>query len=141
MTKREKSVKKRIGLAVLVAGLLATAALGLRSLLYAEGWVGTIGTYRASSCDYSSGEGAWNCSGTFVSSDGRVDDPRAEVSLSGDAKGRSVRVNSSGDGDYQEIGGFAVAGAVSLILFGAGPLAVVAALELRKRHKSSKLPR
>ncbi|MFQ3555230.1 hypothetical protein QZN11_00235 [Streptomyces gramineus] len=139
-TKGRRSAKGRIATAVVIAGLLALSALGVRNLLYAAGWAGTSGTYRASSCEFSGSLSAWECSGTFVSDDGRIEDPRAEADLGSDGRGHSVRVQRTGTSGYQEVDGTATVEAVALILFGALPIVVTGVFELRKRRRARPRP-
>ncbi|MFF4708794.1 hypothetical protein ACWC4D_08500 [Streptomyces sp. NPDC001288] len=137
-TERRRPTKGKIATAVLIAGLLALSALGVRNLLYAAGWAGTSGTYRASSCEFSGSLSKWECSGTFVSDDGRIEDPRAGVDLGSDGRGRAVRVERTGLSGYQEVGGIATVEAIALILFGAVPVVVAGGFELRKRRRSAR---
>ncbi|MEU5047424.1 hypothetical protein [Streptomyces griseorubiginosus] len=136
--KGQRSTRRKVAAVVVVAGLLALSGLGVWSLLHAVGWVGTSGSYRASSCEFSGSLSSWECSGTFISDDGRIEDPRAEADLSSDGKGHSVRLERTGLGSYQEVGSMATAEAIALILFGAMPIVVVGGFELQKRRRSAR---
>ncbi|MFJ9895370.1 hypothetical protein ACIQPR_18860 [Streptomyces sp. NPDC091280] len=100
--------------------------------------MGTHGCPVGPTTEFSGSLSSWECSGIFISNDGRIEDPRAEADLSSGSKGHSGRLERTGLGSYQEVGSMATAKAFALILFDPMPIVVIGGFELRKRRRSAR---